>query len=196
MRMALALALVFVWGCRPATTEPEKPSPRVDSGVSDATDATLDERVSAALHDTIACLRWTTAERGDESRERLADALEAARTAIADGAWANALDAYDDGLDEEGQGFDFGLIPLQLVRMLALGRLGRPIAASIGETEHLAREAHDTGMAAMTLTVALVVARFHRSFPSLTHPNSVSLVRMGLANDARSAVEVAWALGA
>ena len=40
MRMALALALVFVWGCRPATTEPEKPSPRVDSGVSDATGTT------------------------------------------------------------------------------------------------------------------------------------------------------------
>ena len=160
----------------------------------DATDATLNARVCDALSDTVVCLRWTSAERGAEAREQLADALEAACTAIEATDWAAALEAYEDGLDQEGQGCDFGLIPLQLVRMLALGRLGRSISARLADAEGIAREAHDTGMAAAALTAALLVARFHESFPSVAQASALSLARMGLSEAAWPAVEVAWGL--
>ena len=159
-----------------------------------ATDADLDARVVSALEDAIACLRWSSDPDGSSPRQLLADALDAAREAVAAGDWAGALDAYEDGLDQEGQGHDFGLVALQLVRMLCLGRLGRPIASQLRDAERLALEATDTGMAAVALTAALLVARFPTGVAGVSGRGALSLARLGLPDGAAESLDAAWGL--
>lgn len=160
-----------------------------------ATDADLDARVVFALADTAACLRWSSAEDATSPRQKLAAAVEAAQAAVEAEDWSGALDAYEDGLDQEGHGHDFGLASLQLVRMLALGRLGRPVAAQLREAERLALESLDTGMAALGLTSLLLVARFRRGVGGLSSPGSLSLKKVGLPAAAQESLDAAWALG-
>ena len=160
----------------------------------DAADTGLDRRVQDALLDTAACLRWSTSEPGETPREQLADCLEAARRAVEAGDWSAALEAYEDGLDHEGGGHDFGLLPLQLVRMLSLGRLGRPVASRVSEIVGLAQEAQDTGMSSCALTSLLLAARFHRDVPDLTALDAIAPARIGLDPAGRASLDRAWAL--
>ena len=160
----------------------------------DASDVALDQRVRDALVDTSACLRWSTREPGETPREQLATCVDAARDAIDAGDWNGALEAYEDGLDLEGAGHDFALLPLQLVRMLALGRLGRPVATRVSEVIGLSQEAQDTGMSACALTSLLLGARFRAGISDLQTVDAIAPARIGLDPAGRASLDRAWAL--
>ena len=102
--------------------------------------------------------------------------------------------ALDDGMDLEGLGHDFGLVTLQLVRLLALGRTGRPIAAQYRELESLALEAQELGMTAVALSVLLLTARFHDGLTGIATPDDLDLDRVGLPPIGRAAIRSAWDL--
>ena len=157
-------------------------------------DAALDALVMNGLADTSACLRWSSSGAEETTREQLAAHLDAAARGISTSDWRSALVAFDDGMDLEGMGHDFGLVTLQLVRLLALGRTGRPIAAQYRELEALALEAQELGMTAVALSVLLLTARFHDGLTGIATPDDLDLDRIGLPPIGRAAIRSAWDL--